>query len=334
MKLKHITPVIIGLCLLVVFPCCDRKKNQNADHPGNLRLLYWNIQNGMWDGQDDNFDRFTAWTRAQDPDICVWCESQPIYKSGTAEKLDDIDTWRTDPPLLEFWKEMAARYGHNYVFLGGHRDNYPQVITSKYPIREKARIIGNQADSVVSHGCGWATVEIEGRTLNIVSLHTWPQAYGLDVPKEDRERSKAAHEGDRFRRLEMEYICRHTILTSEAPAQEYWMMMGDFNSRSRKDNWVYQYPDDDTRLLVHDYILSETPYLDVIAERYPENFYSSTGGHARIDYVYCTKPLFDTIVDAKIITDDYTRPVRDAKKISNFWHPSDHRPILVDFEIK
>ena len=25
---------------------------------GGTRLLYWNIQDGMWDGQTDNFNRF------------------------------------------------------------------------------------------------------------------------------------------------------------------------------------------------------------------------------------------------------------------------------------
>ena len=25
---------------------------------GATRLLYWNIQDGMWDGQPDNFNRF------------------------------------------------------------------------------------------------------------------------------------------------------------------------------------------------------------------------------------------------------------------------------------
>ena len=74
------------------------------------------------------------------------------------------------------------------------------------------------------------------------------------------------------------------------------MMMGDFNSRSRVDNWVYHYPEDDSRLLVHDYILAETPYIDVVHERHPNDFYTTTGGRARIDYVYCTRPLFDCIV--------------------------------------
>ena len=46
---------------------------QSAKRPKNdtLRLLYWNIQNGMWDGQEDNYDRFVGWVKAQNPDVCV-----------------------------------------------------------------------------------------------------------------------------------------------------------------------------------------------------------------------------------------------------------------------
>ena len=170
-------------------------------------------------------------------------------------------------------------------------------------------------------------------SLNIVTLHTWPQAYGFKIPKEDRERSKAAREGDYYRRTEMEYICSHTIGTEPDAAEQYWMMMGDFNSRSRVDNWVYHYPEEDSRLLVHDYIRSATPYLDLVHERHPNDFYTTTGGRARIDYVYCTKPLLDCVAADQIVSDEYTTPVRNPQNISNFWHPSDHRPILVDFKL-
>ena len=323
------------LLLLVLLPALFTGCGQKAPrHPGNLRLLYWNIQNGMWDGQDDNYDRFTAWVEAQDADVCVWCEAQPIFKAGSTEKLDDIAAWRTDDTLTAWWKEMAARYGHRYVFLGGHRDNYPQVVTSRFPIEGVDRLIGNGADSIVSHGAGWARIQVADRPVNIVTLHTWPQAYGLNVPVEDRERSKAAHEGDRYRRLEMEYICRHTILTADRPDEEYWMMMGDFNSMSRRYNWIHHFADDDTRLLVHDYVNGETPYIDIIAEREPDNSYSSTGGKARIDFVYATRALYDCVLDAWVVTDDYTRPIRDPQQLSNFWRPSDHRPIRIDFDIQ
>jgi endonuclease/exonuclease/phosphatase family metal-dependent hydrolase len=298
-----------------------------------LRLLYWNIQNGMWDGQDDDYGRFVTWVKQQEPDVCVWCEAQPIYKNGTADKLDDLAEWRKDEPLLAFWKELAARYGHEYISLSGHRDNYPQVVTSRYPIEEVERIIGNGADSVVSHGALWARVQLADKPVNIVTLHTWPASHAFRA--KDHEASKAENGGDKYRAMEMKYICEHTIGTVLEAKDQLWMMMGDFNSRSRVDNDKYGYADDDPKFLVHDYIREHTPYIDVIKEKYPDEFKPSTGSKgARIDYVYCTKPLYDRITFADIIWDDYTTPIRDPQNLSNFWRPSDHLPIIVDFDMK
>ena len=230
------------------------------------------------------------------------------------------------------WGELAARYGHKYWYVGGHRDNFPQVVTSKYPIENVRRIVGQAPDSIVSHGAGWARIVKNGRPVNIVTLHTWPQAYAFQAV--DRDASRAEHGGDRYRRMEIEYICSHTIATQSDAGQQLWMMMGDFNSRSRLDNRVYNYPDDDTRLLVHDYIAEHTPYVDVIAEKHPGEFHTTTHGQSRIDFVYCTPPLCERITRAEVVVDDFTEPVRDPGKLSNFYHPSDHRPILVDFDMK
>ena len=314
--------LVLAALLFPTSDCQARGKSKNR-----LRLLYWNIQNGMWDGQEDNYDRFVGWVKAQNPDVCVWCEAQSIYKTASAEKLAVEDRYLTDN-----WGELAARYGHKYWYVGGHRDNYPQVITSKYPIENVERIVGAQPDSVVTHGCGWATIAKNGHKINIVTLHTWPQAFAYGAA--DREASRAEHGGDKYRRREIEYICNHTIATVPDADKQLWMMMGDFNSVSRLDNAVYKIPAGDTRLLVHDYILDRTPYVDVIAERYPGEFHTSTGGRARIDFVYCTRPLYDRVTGAEIILDEYTKPVRDPKKLSNFYHPSDHLPIVVDFDMK
>ena len=299
-----------------------------------LRLLYWNIQNGMWDGQDDDYGRFVTWVKQQEPDVCVWCEAQPIYKNGTADKRDDLAEWRKDEPLLAFWKELAARYGHEYISLSGHRDNYPQVITSRYPIEEVERFIGNGADSVVSHGALWARIQLSDKPVNIVTLHTWPLKWFMGIDYSQIEESSAAHGGDFYRAMEMQYICEHTIGTVPEAKDQMWMMMGDFNSRSRRDNFFYKYPDDDTRFLVQDYIHGYTPYIDVLGTLYPGEFITTTGGESRIDFIYCTKPLFDSVVEARVVSDSYTTPVRDPQNLSNFWHPSDHRPFIVDFDIR
>lgn len=302
----------------------------------NYRLLYWNIQNGMWDGQEDNYSRFLGWVKDKRPDICVWCEAQPIYKSGSSEKLDNIDEWRKDSLLIDHWKGLAKKYGHKYVFLGGHRDNYPQIITSRFPIEPVSRITGNKADTLVSHGAGWARITLRGKPVNIVTLHTWPHKYRHGIAKEDRQKDAEAHGGDYYRATEIEYICRHTILEADPEGRQLWMMMGDFNSITSRENWVYNKEDDDPAFLVHDFVNGRTPYIDVIAEREPNNYHSSTPGKRRIDYVYATPPMYEKIKAASVIFDDYTRQekaMKDGERVSIFYRPSDHLPIMVDFSL-
>lgn len=325
MKLTVKTLRIVLMLLLLAPVSIQAKGDKN-----NLRLLYWNIQNGMWDGQPDNYTRFVAWVKAQKPDVCVWCEAQSIWVTNSDKKLDKKDQY-----LVANWDKLARRYGHKYIYLGGHHDNYPQVITSKYPIHNVARLLGSQSDTLVCHGGGWATIEVNGKTVNIVTVHTWPQAYGYGVSKEDRPRSIAAHEGDHFRRTEMEYIINHTIGQVPGANQQLWMMMGDFNAPSPVDNSVYNFPKDDTRFLTHKFIIEHSPYIDVVKQKNNGIFIpSSVWNGRRIDFVYATKALYDRVKNASIIWDQYTTPVRNAQNLGNFWHPSDHLPIIVNFDMK
>lgn len=320
----------IAIVAAVATTACQKK---------SARLLYWNIQNGMWSGQPDNYDRFVDWVKAQNADICVWAEAQTIYKDNTAVKCDTADrTLGCNYDELAGWKTLAKRYGHKYVYMGGHRDNYPQVITSVWPIESVDRIIGNK-DTLVAHGAGWARIKVAGKAVNIVTLHTWPQAYSFYAAKEDREQSKKEWGGDIFRGIEMEYICKHTIGTDPNAAGNYWMMMGDFNSKSQVDTAYTTFRNPATNQLVHKYIIENTPYYDVIKETRSE-YISSTAPNkyksGRIDFVYLTKPLLDHVKKAQIVWDEYTTPVKaldaNGKQISNHWHPSDHLPVMVDFQ--
>lgn len=319
MNMKYLSCFIIAIICSLLVSCGINKSEE-------VTLLYWNIQNGMWSDQPRNYDTFVEYVKGYDPDICVWCEAQSIYHSGTDKVMPKEDRY-----LVDGWGELASRYGHNYWYIGGYRDSYPQVITSKYPIEGIKQIVGNEPDSVVTHGSGWAKIEINGKSLNIVTTHTWPQKYAFRTT--DIEKSKSENGGDAYRLMEMDFICKSTINSVEDGEIEFWMMLGDFNSRSRVDNSVYNYPEDDSRFWVHDYIQENTPYLDLIHEFHPDEFCKTMPGNSRIDFVYCTEPLFDCITDAYVIVDEYTEPVRDSLKLSNFYYPSDHRPILVKMEL-
>lgn len=294
----------------------------------DLKVLYWNVQNGMWSGQDDDYNAFVSWVKVQKPDVCIWAEAETIYYTGTSKRLPREERYF-------IWEKVAPRYGHKYVYVAGHRDGYPQVITSKYPIENVEKIVGDE-ETVVCHGAGWARVRIAGKVLNLVSLHTWPQQNHFNCKGAAPEIIKASAErgeGDMYRAQELKWICEHTILTDKDAAENLWLMAGDFNAISPKDNWVYRLPENSTKFLTHKYILENTPYVDVIWERNPRNFYTTTFEKKRIDFVYCSPALYDCMLDAQIVEDYYTRPVRD-ERVRSFLNPSDHLPIIVTFKIK
>ena len=295
---------------------------------GNLRLLYWNIQNGMWADQPNNYDNFVAWVKKYDPDICVWCESASIYKDRTGTSAPTADRF-----LPNGWPGLAARYGHQHSAVGGWRDNYPQTVTSKYPVTSILKITNTDVNNKpIAHGAAIQEVNVNGRKLWFVTAHMWPQGYGYGVSSANQEASKAKHEGDYYREYEMNYIVAHTINDSKYAAQQDWFLLGDFNSRSRRDNWFYNYAADDTALLTQDVVLNKTDMVDVIAQSHPGQFITSTMGSARIDFVYASPSMYAKVVDAMVLMDKWTSSVKSTWYPS-FYDPSDHRPILIDLEI-
>ena len=63
-----------------------------------------------------------------------------------------------------------------------------------------------------------------------------------------------------------------------------------------------------------------------------DSFFRSAQSNTRIDFIYATPAFMDRVTGADIIEDSYTTPVRSAE-VHNFFRPSDHLPILVDFSL-
>ncbi len=297
-----------------------------------VKVLYWNIQNGMWADQGNNYDNFVKYVNGVAPDVCIWCEAKTHYKTRSD------DSFRPDDELYlpKHWKELAARYGHQYVYVGGERDFFPQVITSKYPIENVSRIVGSPDEVVVSHGAGWARLNINGKVVNVVTVHTWPQRYGFmnrGLPKAELDASAAKCEGHIFRAKEIEYVCNKTIHSVKGAKKQLWMMVGDMNSRSRLDNKTYGFPEDSLVFLTQDYINNKTPYVDVVHKWYKDAFQSTHYGKSRCDYVFCTPPLCKKITYVKVDRTGYPAPEKLTWSKRGFCAPSDHLPIIFTFEL-
>ena len=102
------------------------------------------------------------------------------------------------------------------------------------------------------------------------------------------------------------------------------------NSHSPADNWYYGYSSSSI-LSVQTYIRSYSGLKDIIAEKYPGRFLPTTmNGKFRIDYIYASDAMMNAVTNAVVIRDKWTS--EKATAVADCTHPSDHRPILVDFD--
>ena len=302
-----------------------------------LRVLYWNIQNGMWAGQGDNYNQFVDWVNSWNPDICIFDEGATIYYTGTADHMPNEERY-----LPAHWDELCARWGHQHHVVTPRRPststpggltNYPQVITSRYPIDSVKIVRGHKPDTVIVNYSGWYQLHIDGvqRPLNIVTLHLKHGKYGYAVPKELQKQSADNYEGEQHRVKELACIMDHTIRTSKDPDNELWIMAGDYNSYSRRDNFKYKWNSASLGFQTQDYMIFHSPYHDIVSESYKDIFMPSCGTNLRIDYFYVSKALLKACIDVYAQLDKYTNRVSSG--VSKFYIPSDHFPIIVDFKL-
>ena len=81
--MKALKSAVVLLFLSVLFGCSGKQLE--------IKVLYWNIQNGMWADQGNNFDTFVKWVNEKNPDICVWCEGETIYYPETSKTIENKD---------------------------------------------------------------------------------------------------------------------------------------------------------------------------------------------------------------------------------------------------
>ena len=150
------------------------------------------------------------------------------------------------------------------------------------------------------------------------------------MPKEKQSESAAKYEGELHRVKELKCILDHTVRKSKNPDEELWIMAGDFNSYSRKDNYKYKWNKASLGFQAQDYMIFKSPLHDLVDVLYPENFMPSCG-HLRIDYMYVSTPVMNACCNVIAQPDKYTK--REYSGVHSFYIPSDHYPIIADFKI-
>ena len=326
------------LSAAIVAPAADAAKPKQKEKK-TIKVLYWNIQNGMWAGQEENYQQFVDWINAQNPDICIFAEAAQIYYNGTKKQMPNEERY-----LPANWGELCARWGHDHHVVTPRRPtsqksafgvtNYPQAVTSRYPIDSIYIVKGSRPDSIVVNYSGWYQIKVDGveKPLNIVTVHLKNGKYGYGVPAEKRKESADRYEGEQHRIKELTCILNGTVRKSQNPDDELWIMAGDFNSYSRNDNYKYKWNSASLGFQTQDYMIFKSPFFDLVDRMYPETFMPSCG-NLRIDYMYVSKPMLNACCNVEAQPDKYTKREKDDKYGTGFYIPSDHYPIIAEFKI-
>ena len=286
-------------------------ESESAEFVNNFKLLSWNIQDGMWCDQFDDYVNFVAYINEINPDVfCI--QEAASHWDIDGKNLSHYSRYLPYPDQKNVeskwdnpsgWVALAKRWGHEYVVMGPYKDNYPVVITSKYPIEIIERLRGDE-NTTVSHGALYAKVHFtDDISVNLVNLHLQPD--NVD-------------NASNFRMNEINFYLSKTINSKEHYRDEHWLMMGDFNSNVGKNV---------------DVEVRKNSYYDLWAEM---NSYNKS----YIDFIYGTESMRKSLKSI-----DFLYGFAHMEKImyspngvainngSGVWKYSDHYPILAEFSL-
>ena len=309
----------------------SRRIDQWTHGVKSLRVMLWNLQAGMWCDQHNNYDNFVKWVKRYDPDLCIWLESESYAPDNSASgTLPESERF-----LPNGWSTLAARYGHSYIGRGGDRDNGSQTITSRFPITTLQRMVETDQESKpLYHGAGHFTLDLLGHRINVVSMHLWYQDYAFGVNSSEQSQSASEAGGDYYRQHEIRYILNRTVNNPDYATEDMWLVAGDMNSRSRCDNWLYNYDAQSTQFLAHDLVGSQSNLVDVMHNAFGGNcVMATTSGLARLDYIYASPALNNCVERAAVVIDSWCSSAKNGNA-RDWLAPSDHRPLLIDFALE
>jgi exodeoxyribonuclease-3 len=291
-QLKRTLTVIPILLLLTFYGCSKNEEIKPVEEPAelvvpdSLRIISYNILEGMKNDKANNYNKFVNWVKSYDPDILALQEVNG-FKQADLEAL-------------------ALRYGHPYVITNlKASDNYPVAITSKYPLEARRRVTLH-----VSHGAIFA--RLKEKDLNIVVTHYWPQNYW---------HTQGDNLGNDYRLQETRIVLDSTI--RKFPNEPNWILVGDFNSVSRKD----YLPTVTTNNYWATDMIEEAGFMDAIhhLHGYKENNSAAyTFGYPgrRIDFLFSTASVLQKVIKAQPIYDDFTATY------------SDHPPMMMELVLR
>jgi len=285
---QHCKYTYLVLLIFAMLPLGIKAQSQT------LKVLSYNILQGMRLDTTAGKSEFTNWLKSVDPDILALMEVQKF----TQKSLE----------------EMAMKYGHPYAVLL-KEDGYPVALTSKYPIVNVSRITDNMDRGMI-------LAQVNG--LHIIVTHLSPFKY--------QTRQKEANLI--ISTVKSQNINDKWILMGDfnavSPLDSSQYADGSLQQHTTKQDQKYR----SHANLNHgklDYSVIDSFLKAGFADAYksknsafessiPTVEFSNDGPNHRIDFIFLSKALNDKVTQAKIIKDAFT----DTH--------SDHYPVLVTIQ--
>ena len=279
-KLK-ITALLGGIIL------CTSSAYASLDEAKQLKIISYNVYNGMKLDESEGKQQYIDWAKAQDADIIAWQEMNFF----TREKLE----------------KFAADYGHKYaVLLKESPDDpafFPVAITSKYPIVNVNKVVDNLWHGALFADVGnyhfvithmnpfWTAKRIDEINLIIDSIKYSRDPNGKWIIAGDLNSFSPADKAD---------YDKSTLLE-------------DIKEKQKKRPILENLVNGQLSYTVQQNLL-DAGYIDALKLKHKEFistaptkvFYDQASVPLRYDYIYVSPPLKNNVIDVKVLKDDFT----------------------------
>lgn len=263
-----------------------------------LRVLTYNIYEGMKLDTATGKPGFAAWIKRMDPDILALQECTG-FTQASLEKL-------------------AGEYGHPYAVLLIEGEKFPVAITSKYPILNVQKVSDNMDR-------GFISASIKG--YHVISLHFTP----FDYRKRAQEVDLLLAHIEALPAKKNWIVMGDFNTLSPADSAHYsdGRMVANYQAYEKKYPPIRKLADGKIDYSVIQKVLN-TGLVDALKHTtpafvktiHPKRFEPKTGTDvsSRIDFIFVSKDLVKKIESVKVLTDAFT---------DNY---SDHYPVLMELK--
>ncbi len=247
-----------------------------------LRVLSYNILEGMITDTTKGKQLFVDWVRNQDPDIFAIQEANHF----------------TDESLAA----LAKSYGHNYSVLVKQK-GYPTALSSRFPITDIEKVNEN-----ITHG--YITAKVNG--YNIVVLHLNPHNYEIRRAEINAILTKIKQLKINKKLIVMGDFNAHSPLDKAIFADgQLLKRLKDAAVKNPKHRNLVNGEEIDFEVQGKVLDFGMIDILKHFALSEPANAKEIIPTRSRIDYIYVSKDLKSKVLNGRFIRDDFTKKYSD-----------------------